>query len=131
MDWIIPAKVKPGNVHTNPKAHKEGLPYRYAISARETAMEKLARWSEFMLKSHARKHSAYLKDTTDFLKFIEDINIWKGPSDEMKTVLTTRDVENYYSSCDTQKCLQAIEKSSMKVKKVLFQIITEFLKLLN
>ena len=43
------------------------------------------------------------------MEFIEDINIRKGPFDEMKTVLTTRDVENYYPSCDTQKCLQAIE----------------------
>ena len=34
MNWIIPAKVRPGNVHANPKAHKEGLPYRYIISAR-------------------------------------------------------------------------------------------------
>ena len=86
------------------------LIYRYVISARETAVEKLARWSEFKLKSHARKHPAYLKDTTDFLKCIEDINVRKGPFDEMKTVLATRDVENYYPSCDTQKCLQAIEK---------------------
>ena len=108
MNWIIPAKVKPGNVYANPKAHKEGLPYRYIISARGTAMEKLARWSKFKLKSHARKHPAYLKDTTDFLNCIEDINIRKGPFDEMKTVLTTRDVENYYPSCDIHKCLQAI-----------------------
>ena len=103
MDW------KPGNVYANPKAHK-GLPYRYVISARGTAMGKLAKWSEIKLKSQARKRPAYLQDTTDFLKFIEDINIRKGPFDEMKTVLTTRDVENYYPSCDTQKCLQAIEK---------------------
>ena len=27
----------------------------------------------------------------------------------MKTILTTRDVENYYPSCDTHKRLQAIE----------------------
>ena len=110
MNWIIPAKVKPGNVYPNPKAHKEGLPYRYIISARGTAMEKLARWSEFKLKSHAKKHPAYLKDTTDFLKCMEDINIRKGPFDEMKTVLSTRDVENYYPSCDKHKYLQAIEK---------------------
>ena len=51
-----------------------------------------------------------VKDTTDFLKCIEDVNIRKGPFDEMKTVLTTRAVENYYPSCDTHKCLQAIEK---------------------
>ena len=45
---------------------------------------------------------------TDFFKVIEDIR--KGPFDEKKTVLTTRDVENYYPSCDTQNCLQAIEE---------------------
>ena len=40
MNWIIPPKVKPGNVYANLKAHKEDLLYRYIISARGTAMEK-------------------------------------------------------------------------------------------
>ena len=50
-----------------------------------------------------------MKDTTDFLKFVEDVNIRKGPMDE-STVLTTRDIENYYPSCDTEKCLKGIEQ---------------------
>ena len=28
-DWIIPEKVKPGNVNANPKAHREHLPYKF------------------------------------------------------------------------------------------------------
>ena len=109
-DWIIPEKVKPGNVYANPKAHKEHLPYRFIISARGSATEKLARWTEIQLKNHSRKHKAYLKDTTDSLKFVEDVNIRKGPMDELTTVLTTRDIENYYPSCDTEKCLKGIEQ---------------------
>ena len=51
-----------------------------------------------------------MKDTTDFLKFVEDVKIRKGPMDELTTVLTTRDIENYYPSCDTEKCLKGIEQ---------------------
>ena len=108
-EWIIPETIKPGRVYANPKAHKENIPYRYIISARGSAAEKLGRWTEIQLKSHSRKHGVYLKDTTDFLKFIEDVNIRKGPMDERTTILTTKDIENYYPSCDTEKCLKVIE----------------------
>ena len=93
-DWIIPETIKPGSVYANPKAHKENIPYRYIISARGSATEKLAKWAEIQLKTHSRKHRAYLKDTTDFLKFIEDVNIRKGPMDERTTILTTRDTKH-------------------------------------
>ena len=98
-------------MHANPKAHKEHLTYRFIISARGSATETLARWTEIQLKSHSRKHKAYLKDTTDFLKFVEDVNIRKGLMDELTTVLTTRDIENYYPSCDTEKCLKELNRS--------------------
>ena len=41
---------------------------------------------------------------------LQDVNIRKGPTDELTTVLATRDIENYYPSCDTEKCLKAIEQ---------------------
>ena len=38
------------------------------------------------------------------------MNIRKGLMDDLTTVLTTRDIENYYPSCDIEKCLKAIEE---------------------
>ena len=108
--WVTPDEVRPAKVHANLKAHKGNVPYRSIISSRGSATENLARWTEFQLKAPSMKHSAYLKDTTSLLKFIEDVNVRKGPLDQITTVLTTRDVVNYYPSCDTRKCLQAISK---------------------
>ena len=50
-----------------------------------------------------------MKDTTHFLRFIEDINIRKGPLDELNTVVVTRDIVDYCPSCDTKKCIEAVE----------------------
>ena len=61
------------------------------------------------LEPFKKAYRACLKDTTDFLKFIKDVNIRKGRMDELTTTLTTRDIGNYYPSCDTEKCLKAIK----------------------
>ena len=107
-EWIIPKEVRPANVYANPKAHKRDLPYRYIISAKGSATENLARWTEIKLKKFSGMRPAYLKDTTHFLRFIEDINIRKGPLDDLNTVLVTRDIADYYPSCDTKKCSEAV-----------------------
>ena len=108
-EWIIPKEVRPANVYVNPKAHRRDLPYRYIISAKGSATENLARWIEIKLKKFSGMHPAYLEDTRHFLRFIEDINIRKGPLDELNTVLVTRDITDYYPSCDTKKCIEAVK----------------------
>ena len=108
-EWIIPKEVRPANVYANPKAHRRDLPYRYIISAKGSATENLARWIEIKLKKFSGMHPAYLEDTRHFLRLIEDINIRKGPLDELNTVLVTRNIADYYPSCDTKKCIEAVE----------------------
>ena len=103
-----PKRSQTSNV-ANPKAHRRDLPYQYIISAEGSATENLARWTEIKLQKFSRMHPAYLKDTTNFLRFIEDINIRKGSLDELNTVLVTRDIANYYPSCDTKKYIEAVE----------------------
>ena len=49
-EWIIPKEVRPADVYANPKAHRKDLPYRYIISAKGSATENLARWTEIKLK---------------------------------------------------------------------------------
>ena len=41
---------KPANLYANIKTHKDNWPYRFIISARNTATENLARWLEIKLK---------------------------------------------------------------------------------
>ena len=107
-DWIIPNEVKPAQIHANLKTHKKNVPYRHIVSLFGTATENLARWSEIFLKEHAQGHPAYLKDTKDFLAHVEDINIRKAPLEEMSTIITTRDITNYYPSCDLEKSIEAV-----------------------
>ena len=109
-NWVIPENVKPAEVHGNLKTHKKGVPYRYIISLFGTATENLARWSEYHLKEHSQGHKAYQRDSKSFLNFIEDVNIRKAPLDHMTTILTSRDIDNYYPSCDLEKTIEAVGK---------------------
>ena len=73
-EYIICGNIKPAKVYANIKTHKKTGPYRYIVSYNNSAIEKLAQWVEYQLKSLARQHSACLKDTKHLLKFIEDLN---------------------------------------------------------
>lgn len=108
-EWIACAKTRPAKVYANIKTHKDTWPYRYIISCNNTAIEKLARWVEFHLKSLARQHPTYLKDTKHFLNFIETYNEEQGPFKENELLMVCRDISNFYPSCDTNKCLDAVE----------------------
>ena len=108
-DWVIVEKARPGTIYGNIKVHKENWPLRYIMSCNGTSMEKLARWVEFKLKESARSHPAFLKDTSDFLKFTEDVNDTQGPFEKEKMLLITRDISNFYPNCDTDMCLDAVK----------------------
>ena len=69
----------------------------------------LGKWVELKLKPPSRIHKAYIKDTSQFLQYIENLNTSKGPFDANSTLLITRDIANFYPSCDIEKCLQAVE----------------------
>ena len=107
-ELVVPDKPHPAITHANVKTHKQNLPYRHIISGIGTATERLAIWAEQQLKIYACEHKAFLKNTTSFLKFIDDVNIMMGPLDEHLAVLTTRDIENFYPSCSTNKCIEAV-----------------------
>ena len=109
-EWILSSKTKPAKVYANIKTHKEGWPYRYIISCNQTAIEKLAHWVEYQLKSLSRQHPTYLKDTKHFLSFLEKLNEEQGPFKMNEITMVCRDVSNFYPSCDTKKCLDAVKK---------------------
>ena len=73
-DWVRAVNPKPALIYANVKTHKENWPYRYIMSARGTAMEKLAKWIEIQLKPFAQIHAAYIRDTLSFLQHLEKLN---------------------------------------------------------
>ena len=109
VNWIVREEVKPGKVYGNIKTHKTNNPYRFIVSSNGTAIENLARWIEFHLKTLANKHNAFLKDTKDFLNYIESKNE-EGPFEKEKLWLVSRDIVNYYPSCSTAMCIEAVGK---------------------
>ena len=59
--WVTNDNPKPANLYANIKTHKDNWPYRFIMSARNTATENLARWLEIqLLKLYAMQHEAYI-----------------------------------------------------------------------
>ena len=108
--WLTPVNSKPGRAYGNIKTHKDNHPYRYIMSANGTAIENLARWIEYYLKDLARKHPAYIKDTREFLSYLQNKNDSEAPFDKTKIWLVSRDIVNYYPSCSTDMCIESVDK---------------------
>ena len=110
VNWINKEETNPGKVYANIKTHKPDNPYRFIVSANGTAIENLARWIEYHLKDLSGKHKAYLKDTKAFLRYIDHKNIEQGPFEKEKLWMVSRDIVNYYPSCSTPMCIEAVGK---------------------
>ena len=108
-EYIICGNTKPAKVYANIKTHKKTWLYRYIVTCNNSTIEKLAQWAEYQLKSLERQHPAYLKETKHLLKFIEDLNDQQGPFQKEQVIMISRDIENFYPSCETNKCIEAIE----------------------
>ena len=103
LEWITSSGVRPGKTYANIKTHKADWPYRYIISSIGTAIENLVRWVEFHLKVLAGQHSTYIKDTGHFLQYIEDLNeVMRGPFEPNSVLLVSRDIKDFYPSCNAE-----------------------------
>ena len=80
------------------------------MSASGTATKNLARWIELQLKPPATKHQSYIRDTKSFLVYLEELNQKYAPF-PADTRLVSSDIKNFYPSCDTERCIEAVEKA--------------------
>ena len=128
-DWISKKDTKAATIYGNVKVHKDGDPLRYIISSIGTAIENLGQWVEYHLAPLARMHPAYLKDTQHFLRYIEDKNIQLQITPDTRMV--TRDIVNYYPSCNLDKCIDSVRNAlgSRDVEEPPAECIIEALKL--
>ena len=101
-EWILSSETRPAKACANIKTHKEEWPYRYIKSCNQTAIEKLARWVEYRLKSLSRQHPTYLRDIKHFLYFLEKLNEEQGPYKMNEITMLCRNVSNFYPSFDTK-----------------------------
>ena len=81
----------------------------FVMSAQGTATEVLAKWIECKLKSYARLHKSYIRDTKAFLQYLEIVNETRAPLG-INTTLNSWDIVNFYPNCNTQMCINAVKK---------------------
>ena len=109
-DWVKVNDPKPARLYANVKTHKDNWPYRFILSSKGMATERLARWVECNLKEIATKHKAYIRDTKAFLLHLEHLNQNMAPFPS-GTRMISWDIKNFYLNCETSMCLEAIKKA--------------------
>ena len=71
----MPKLPKPGRLKGNPNLHKERKPLRTIVNGIGTPTEKMAEIAEFQLNEYVEQTPSYIKDTTDFLRKLDEIKM--------------------------------------------------------
>uniref|UniRef100_K7EXL6 Reverse transcriptase domain-containing protein n=1 Tax=Pelodiscus sinensis TaxID=13735 RepID=K7EXL6_PELSI len=97
---------RPGLFYLLPKIHKPGHPGRPIISGIGTLTTGLSSCVDSLLKTYATNTPSYLRDTTDFLRKLQNIDNLPN-----NTILPTMDVEDLYTNIPHEDGLQAIRNT--------------------
>ena len=97
--WIVNKKARPGISFGNIKTHKKNNPLRLITSCCGTAIGNLSAFTEFHLRPLARKQPSFVRDTTDLLNRIQELNK-PGPFAE-GTFLVSWDVVSMFPNINT------------------------------
>ena len=108
-EWVMNKEATPGVAFGNIKTHKAGNPLRLITSCCGTAIEHLSQFTEFYLQPLARRLPSFIKDTTDLLNRIKELNK-NGPFPE-GTLLVSWDVVSMFPNIDNNLGLTAVEKA--------------------
>ena len=98
---------KPGVAFGNVKTHKESNPLRLITSCCGTAIERLSAFTEFYLKPLAQKLPSFVKDTTDLINKIQNLNREKGPL-PTGSLLVSWDVVAMFPNIDNNLGISAV-----------------------
>ena len=71
--YLIPKGSRPGKVQGNPKMHKKNNPCRVIINGNKHSTENMTEIVENELAENVRNLNSYIKDTTDFLRKLSEI----------------------------------------------------------
>ena len=89
--------------YTIPKIHKEGNPGRPIVSGISSPTENISKYVDYHIKDYIPNIDSYVKDTTHFLKILQDITL--DPGD----LLVTLDVKALYTNIPHEEGLEALE----------------------
>ena len=75
MEYLTPEDPKPGRYYLLPKIHKENNPGRPIVSANGHPTEKISEFIDFHLRPFVENLPSHIKDSTDYLKKMENSTI--------------------------------------------------------
>lgn len=93
LEYLKPEEAKAGRFYLLPKIHKENNPGRPIVSANGHPTEKLSEFVDFHLRPFVENLPSHIKDTTDYLKKMENMN--PLPTN---TLLVSMDVTSLYTN---------------------------------
>jgi hypothetical protein len=104
MDYLTPEDPKPGRFYLLPKIHKENNPGRPIVSVNDHPTEKISEFIDFHLRPFVEILPSYIKDTNDYLKKMENLNIPEN------TTFVTMDVTSLYTNIPHDDGIAACSK---------------------
>ena len=104
MEYLTPEDPKPGRFYLLPKIHKENNPGRPIVSANGHPTEKISEFIDFHLRPFVENLPSHIKDTTDYLKKMENLTIPEN------TTLVTMDVTSLYTNIPHDDGIAACRK---------------------
>jgi hypothetical protein len=104
MEYLTPEDPKPGRFYLLPKRHKENNPGRLIVSVNCHPTEKISEFIDFHLRPFVENLPSHIKDTTDYLKKMENLTIPEN------TTLVTMDVTFLYTNIPHDDGIAACRK---------------------
>ena len=133
-EYLAPRVSRTPDFYGLPKVHKkfeDMPPFRPIVSGCESCCEKISNFADFHLGPLTRLNDSYIKDTTDFVRKIKDIEC------DENTLLVSADVSALYTVIDHEEgveaCCEMLEQRSDGEKrkmptKYIREILTTILK---
>lgn len=106
-------KNKPGNtpvMYFLPKIHKVDIPFRPIISGTNCPTVEISKLIDLHLRPLVMQQDSYLKDTTDFINFINQTDNIYGPLPQ-DTVLISADVSALYTNIPHEDGIRACQEA--------------------
>ncbi|XP_071478870.1 uncharacterized protein [Diadema antillarum] len=103
---LIPKDPRRPNMYFLPKIHKPNNPGRPIVSGCACPTVQISRFLDFHLRPLVEKLPSHLKDTTDFLNHINDLNLTQNPLPP-ESILVTADVTSLYTNIPHNEGIKA------------------------
>jgi len=103
--YITPNRPRIPVFYTLTKIHKPNPVGRPVISGCDSPSERISSFVDYFLQPIAKVQESYLKDTTDFLNFIEKTKVAKD------TILVSMDVRSLYTNIPQQEAITIVCKT--------------------